>query len=295
MPNTFPMVVAFCDLKGSTQALRFLKTARFHSLQQQFFAHCSKVVDDANLAAGRTVHNQRGTRPENPFADNFDESKFPVPWARIDKFMGDCTMFYVRCDKNPRTQSASLQQAARMVINIVSQIVQKVDVLSGKYGLAEEGITLGSRVGLASGHRVSLGMLGGRGRPGYSYTLTGETVNLAARLEHATAAEFISCVADSRAQLDGYAKHVTDKQHLHGTALAEQLIKADRQVVDLFSVCERRFQIRANEHFVGLLQAGPNPVKFRWRQIPFAPQGFDGRRTAYILGGNSLSDLFRTV
>jgi class 3 adenylate cyclase len=297
------MVVAFCDLKGSTKALRCLGPQSFANLQHRFFSEASKAVRSVNIHSDH-VAAEVGL--------GIDETMFPAPWARVDKFMGDCAMFYLRCaNAHVESKRTNFQpdvelfaRGARSVLVIIDRIIRSIDKLncSPEFSkLRDAGIFLGSRIGLAAGASVALGPLRAEGEgtedvlPGESYTVTGETVNLAARLEHATAAEFLSCVADVRSDLDLFAKGIVDRKHLHGTDLGNEFNQSDRQVVDIYDVCRCRFQVRANEYFVNLLKKAENPIKLRWRDIPFSPQGFEGRQVAYLLGGNSSSDLFRPV
>jgi class 3 adenylate cyclase len=325
---TSTMIVVFCDLKGSTKVLRELGPREFQDLQSRFFGASNSIVSASNfnqlnrskpeaarLSFEELLRKEARLKPhanleKGGVMDSF-EGEFPAPWVRVDKFMGDCTMLYIKCgdiniselksdDKRdvqyagPKNPSI-LHQAARTSMQIVSSLIDEIMRIEKSMKLDSHAIKLGARVGLALGEGVCLSWLGEPGKPGYSYTVTGETVNLAARLEHASKAEFLSCINEEKSSIYAYTQHLTDQSHLHGTALGQALVEADRHLIDLYTVCDRRFQVRANEDFVHFLENGSQPVKLRWRRIPFSPQGFDGKQIACLLGGDSASDLFRTV
>ncbi len=320
------MIIAFCDLKGSTRVLRELGAPTFRNLQSMFFTASNEIISAANadVCAKMNLNKSKMARLEEEFngliAIGGDkqaqrmlklEKTLPKPLARIDKFMGDCTMFYIqcgdlkisthkveeqgKCGRESLSGAAVLYQATRTAMQIVSSLIDEIGRIEKEMRLDTHAIKLGSRVGLALGEKVGLSWLGEPGKPGYSYTVTGETVNLAARLEHATKAEFLSCINEEKTFINAYTQDITDRVHLHGTALGQDLVEADRHLIDLYTVCDKRFQVRANEDFIHFLENGNQPVKLRWRRIPFSPQGFDGKQTACLLGGDTASELFRTV
>jgi class 3 adenylate cyclase len=297
-PRQSSMIVVFCDLKGSTQVLRELGARKFQGLQEHFFAESSRIV----TAANRDFHANNLKSVELLFkkekkADQTNEREFIKPWARIDKFMGDCVMFYVDCGgrKGTKAPAAILNQGALMTMRIVVSLIEAISDLGENRDVRAHHIRLGSRIGIALGHDIILSPLGERGKPGFSYTLTGESVNLAARLEHASKAEFLDCISAKKSELQAYLCNVSDSDRLHGTALGEIILETDRHLIDLFTVCEKTFQIRTNELFVHHLTEGDQPVKLRWRSIPFMPKGFEAGENALFLGGDSTAELFRTV
>jgi class 3 adenylate cyclase len=276
------MVILICDVKGSTPMLRALRPDEFRRhVQQPFFSECIAVL--------------RGVNPKpDPARDGF----LPYPRAVRDKFMGDGVMIYVDCG-NHGTTDAPLDKAAPMVMRIIDGIIRALDGLPEKPEVRLRGGRLGARFGVACGDGITLGVLGPGGAepairdPG-DFSVTGEAVNMAARLEHATPADFLACMEESRARLERYARLVPDRAQLHGTVLGAALAASGRQAAELHEVCEKRFEIRADGRFRALLDERPGADRLAWRQVPFSARGFGGEAgSAHLLGGDSAAELFR--
>jgi len=277
------MVVVFCDLKGSTSALRVLGPSSFRAIQRKFFEACIKAVKSVN-------------------ANKCKDGYLNYPRAVLDKlkFMGDCAMFYMDCG-NAVTSGDLKSEAAELAMKLTTIIVEDFrGIEQEERELRLHGVKLGARFGIALGDKVILSVLGcsnevEHGSPVGDFTITGEVVNLAARLEHATPPEFLACITESRAHLEAYASQIKEKDWIRGTALDDALLTADRQVIDLFDICEKTFEIRADAQFRECLELGDLSVKLAWRTIPFSPRGFSSSREANLLGGNSSAELFRVV
>ena len=288
------MVVGFCDLKGSTQALRVLKTEQFREVQDLFFDQCNYAVMDGNKIRK---------------SDLDENSRYPR--AVVDKFMGDCMMFYIDCGNTPKNKSEKNYQkdkknktaiidpiAAKMAIRIISKIVNGFSALETDI-LSKNKIVLGARFGIALGDEILLSIIGQSRKDKMitigDFTLTGEAVNLAARLEHATPDEFLSAISDQRQQAEAYINSIASIDSLHGTELGRTFSLLDQQVVDLYEVMKRRFEIRIDERFKMALDANGESFTFPWKKVPFAPRGFFRNHSAFLLGGNTGAELFQIV
>jgi class 3 adenylate cyclase len=278
------MIVMFCDIKGSTAALEHLRQKIFRELQDDFFTACTATVMEVNK--NRTEHDSR---------------------AVIDKYMGDSAMIYIDVGDTERSDDASKQanfaakksEGTEKAVKITRSITTKIVELDKKYAPSLSGFRLGARFGIAMGDRVILSVLGCRFESGVlsqvgDFTLTGSVVNLAARLEHATPAEFVECIAQSRREIESYTSLVWERDRLRTTKLGEALLSIDRQVTELYEICKMNFEIRADSHFVTQYESGKGE-KMPWKVVPFSPRGFPGRQRALLLGGNSVADLLRRI
>jgi len=112
-------------------------------------------------------------------------------------------------------------------------------------------------------------------------------------------AELIQSILSAREKIETFQRRLLDPSRAHGSRLNEALAEADRQVLDLYCVTEKRFQVRADNNFVKALEtAGDearNREKLAWKSIPFEPRGFGERCKAQLLGGDSVSELLCVV
>lgn len=295
------MIILFCDLKSSTAALKALGSG-FRNLQRNFFESCIKAVAETNK-------RRRAAAPSARY-----------PRAIIDKFMGDGAMFYIDCGN---TLSGGMEalgaDAAEDALSIVHRIISLTQTLSSVSGmeaiaakLHAARVEVGVRFGIAMGSGITLSVLGcssadsdcaGQG----DFTVTGEVVNLAARLEHATAAEFLSCIVDDANRIGQYTCRMNDSAQLRGTALGDAMMNADQHIVDLFAVCEQNYELRADSNFRHYLEnrndlekrnepeKAKKPIRLAWKAVPFSPRGFAGNHVAHLLGGNRSEELVRQV
>lgn len=318
------MVVLFCDMKGSTEALVTLGGA-FRQLQAKFFRLCEDTVKDANNGKWENPKNGTGDAhnagPAGEHADDNVGLGRPCPVTVIDKFVGDGLMLYVDCgpttelakkeplvagepDLEPEVVRRGTRMAAWIIREIASKFegalkdaVRKVsdskDSSLTRDSLTESTRKLGLRFGVALGDGIMLSVLG-EGTV-TDFTLTGAIVNLAARLEHATAPEFLEAIAARRGELSRYTGPIEHEGALRGSQLHRDLVDCDRQVVDVHTVTAQRFQIRANERVVNCLKQWERPIRLAWCPVPFEAKGFSGAQTAFIVAGKTAGDLFASL
>ena len=298
------MLICFCDLIGSTRALRWMGAKAFRAVQTEFLKNCGSAV--------REINNTR--TPENSA-------------LVLDKFMGDGAMFYIYCGSLPLmddildtedsskrenlgTRKHRKREAALMMMELISRIVTHLQNINEQLNYTSKSTNLGARFGVASGDRVTLSVLGTEDSE--SLTVTGEAVNLAARLEHATEAEFLHAIATKKAGLDTFAHQLSNPSALHGSRLANRQDELDRNIVELQAITAKKFQIRADRSFVSALEstddvsaesidkktpdtANKFSSRLAWKKIPFEPRGFGESDGARLVGGDTLAELFRVV
>jgi class 3 adenylate cyclase len=286
------MAVIFCDMKRSTEILRELGGEGFHGFQAKLALLCIESIEEVNKCAKKARAGVDGTEP---------------PWERLyprvvlDKMMGDGFLVYVDCGTASDDDLLSMagqraQAAASMALQFIDRLIRKA-LEAAPYELQAR-TRLGLRFGLALGGGITLSVLAAVHGGGFTrgdFTLTGETVNLAARLEHASSADFLSSIEANRQRLAPYLNRIEDRDRLRGTRLLEDLLSTDQQTIHLYETCEKDFEIRVDERFRHALAVNPKIERFAWRRVPFAPKGFGDGHWAYLLGGNSVSELFRQV
>ena len=290
------VIVMFCDLKGSTPALGVLEKG-FRDIQVTFF---TSIADEVKRINSRLTAQAEG----------------PYPRFVIDKFMGDGAMLYVDCGSGDFVDCRSqINAAAKPILQLVQKLADTIVELDGwnrannrnqpsqvdhlKIAIGDKleanDIRLGLRFGIALGSRVTLSVLGGSQDSNEGdFTLTGEVVNLAARLEHATPSEFLTYLADVAGRIGRFSSLLRHPEITRGTALGDAIDQRDQQVIDLYQVFDGRFEIRADSGFRKCLEDGPN-IKLPWKSVRFTPRGFPNGRTANLLGGNNAAELLRVV
>lgn len=287
------MVVIFCDLKGSTKVLGNLGQEDFRTAQNDFLRECGNSVSNANKS-----YEYRAPKHRDP--------RSPYPKGIVDKYMGDSAMIYIDLGNTPEETEPDIKddwkrEAVEMAISIISGITE--GVRNPKNKLLLKGQLLGVRFGISFGDKIILSVLGSSMseiQPKEitaigDFTITGPVVNLAARLEHATPDEFLSAIARERKELDPYVQLLWEKERLRSSALGERLTEFDLQAADLFEVCKKDFEIRADSRFVALYESGSKRRELPWKDVPFFPRGFLNRQTAKLLGGDSAAELFRRI
>lgn len=282
------MVVMFCDLKGSTAALNRPSADKeeFRTLQDDFFCGCTKAIIDVNTDRSPTQ-----------------------PRAVVDKYMGDAAMIYVDvgntekpADANPESKfNARKREATERAVRIIKSITKNVSAMAEKHSALLGDSVLGARFGITLGPGVILSVLGCGSEDDPSmravgdFTLTGPIVNFAARLEHASPAEFMECIAQSRRQIESYTSLLWERERLRSTKLGEELLSIDTQVAELYEICRKRFEIRADTSFAEQYENSLSGYKLPWKKLPFAPKGFSGLQNAMLLGGNTVAELLRRI
>jgi class 3 adenylate cyclase len=219
--------ISFSDMRASTEFLNtYGKNLYLNKIQQPFFEQ-TKLISK----------QYRG---------------------RIDKFMGDNVMSVFLED--PFREGA--ETAARTVIRIFSSIIELCRVL---YGLIREAGLEHSRLGLRSG--VTYGPQILRSNLGNEivrdFTVTGETVNLAARLEHISIHELILHNRNYFKNAIQRFGEICDLIAIRGDSRV--LNPETRAVVDAYTLYQNihsnletlesaRFDIRFNGDFYGILR-----------------------------------------
>lgn len=308
--------ILFCDLKNSTSILRSLGAKHFRQIQNRFVKECLEAVKEAN----KRIRKELNVKENEP------------PRVIMDKFTGDGAMMILDCGKTKKRHhsesgiNSSKEQAeneesdfrqalvARLVVQIVRHILEKTPDMKEAGELARHGLPrLGMRCGVAHGDNITLSVLGylaEKESPRFgSFTATGEIINLAARLEHATPAEFLEAIAGTKYRLDSFTRLLNSSERAHGSTLGNAVHASERQVLDLYDVCEKRFEIRANERFRYYLEYERKPepgvsfgaipksltkkMSLAWKKIPFTPKGFALDIDAYLIGGDTVDELLR--
>lgn len=219
--------ISFSDMRASTEFLNtYGKNVYLNKIQQPFF-------EQTKLISKRYK-------------------------GRIDKFMGDNVMSVFLEDPAREGDDA----AARTVLRIFCSIFELCRIL---YGLIQESGLDNSRLGLRSG--VTHGPQILRSNLGNEivrdFTVTGETVNLAARLEHISIHELI---LHNRNYFKNAIQRFGDVCELIGIRGDSKSLNPETlEVVDAYTLYQNihsnletlekaRFDIRFNDEFYGILR-----------------------------------------
>ena len=180
----------------------------------------------------------------------------------VDKFIGDCVMAFWNAPIEQSDHAARACRAGRELLKVLDRL---------NIGWAQRGLPqISMRVGVASGSAV-VGNVGSSTK--FNYTVMGDTVNLASRLEGAAKVyHTLSLIAESTAKLAGDAVATREldllqvKGKTEGIAVFELLPETSRPAMrdayrhyaeGLLAYRERRFK-EAGDHFETALAASPD-------------------------------------
>jgi adenylate cyclase len=179
----------------------------------------------------------------------------------VDKFIGDAVMAFWNAPVEQPDHAARACRAARDLLSALERL---------NVGWAARGLpAISMRVGLATGQAL-VGNVGSTTK--FNYTVMGDTVNLASRLEGAAKVYgTLSLLADSTVRAAGGAVAVRELDRIAVKGRSEPLTVYEvvageptparaeahaRYAVGLDAYRARRFE-EAREHFVAALKAGP--------------------------------------
>lgn len=196
------------------------------------------------------------------------------------------------------------RSAGELVEQILARIASEVHQMSQGETRRRLGLrpnALGIRFGIAMGQNLLLretheilgtgeseiqNRLGG-------FVLTGPGVNLAARLEHASGPDFLAAIESRRRHLQPFVSKVGDPESLRTSVLSEEMKTVDRQVLDVHTLIEHRFQIRVSQHTKEVFdQMGR---RLAWRPLPLEAKGFTTTVPVHVISGNDPDELFRRI
>ena len=274
------LYVVFCDLRSSTELLKRFGAHEFRLLQQFFFRSSYQHVING--------------------------------CGKFESFLGDGFMFYVNAQNN-------LPQSALAVSKIIRNIVHDTSQQDTTKFMRDRDIRLGLRFGVAYGKVVIINsvsqMLRGRRVDEAKKTdlavpnlknraatsagqlstplLTGEAVNMAARLEHATTADFLDALRTRKRLMAPFLDLVGSEEALAQSELEAELTTIRKQALDVYNLQSHRFQIRATPVFgKDLIDAS---VSLAWKTTPLFVKGISEAMDVQFVSGMNEDELFKRV
>ncbi len=270
----FDFIVGFLDIKNSTDLLSRSKVEDFRDIQNEFFYKLSNSISTILVCNNKIC---------------IACSKSNCCTGFVDKFIGDNIMFYFLKNKSDQAPIENI------VMNKVLVLIHEFKNILIEQEKNNKKLNLGLRFGLAKSTKpIILSTLGiSRDKNGNleqklttDYTLTGDDVNLAARIVNLTTESMIAHATKEKNELDKYRNIMYNLDNVNSSEISKRMENLNIHIDDIFQVSDVDFSVRVNEAFYKGLSESISSLD--WKDVFFIPKGFNTREKIYILGGNDI-------